>query len=383
MAENTSTGTGTGSTTAGSKSIDVLNVQSTGDVQISANAAVNVEGESVTISTPGYMQTTKERADSAGKISLMNTDEIILQAGKSIKLVVGNNVIMLNHDGIIMQGNGVFSTNGPLSSMLSLNPYTGVIINGTKCTMTGTLSTKLIDGMGNVLQLGPSGISLSGLSVVLDVLTKAGTLAVSGITTVRLLSQIITSIIASTKGAQSSGGKAASNVNTTISQAVSVIAAGMSFTQMDNAYNLMKADQNGRSADCVLASTILDFISTLLMVLATTASTWGGEWVDKKINESEITIGDCLKIIAVTCSFVACLLIYIPMLIGFSPAATRVQLKAGSLQEIANQKSTVAHQVKENIAALLPKGSKSHPEKNEVAIQTSQSNINNINNITL
>lgn len=334
---------------------ELVNIQSTGGVQLSANGVTAVEGgQTVTISTPGYKAALKEApagtdTSKIGKIMLMNTGEIDLIADNNIKLVVGNNVIMITKEKIMLNCGGVFYTAGPIGSTMVLSPYDGINIMGTKTKVTGTMSVNVGDGAGNKLNLGASGVTLAGSTVNLNENVRKVALTSLGINGGLLLSQLATTItkghysaeaakqLAAAMQAAQNGdkqaalaaqaayqelndnGKLASNIQTQAMQLAVLVGGIMQFVGAYGAYSHLGGGIGTGMKRSMKASAWLDLFSSILSVAVSSAGIWAGSWVDEPVDDNTtVTNGDMLHICSLACSFSAWLCLLIPQLMAMT-----------------------------------------------------------------
>jgi len=356
---------------------ELVNIQSTGFVQISANGTTTVEGgQTVTISTPGYKQALKNApagtdTSKFGKIMMMNTGEIDLIADNNIKLVVGNSVIMITKDKIMLNCGGLFYTAGPIGSTMILSPYDGINIMSTRTKVSGTLGVNIGDGAGNKLNLGASGVTLAGSTINLNENVRKAAITSLSINGILLLTQLATTItkgiysaeaakqmaaamqamqtgdIQSAKAAQAAyqslnkKGQLANNIQTQTQQLAALAGGCLQFVGAYGAYSKLGGAVGTGMKRSMKASAWLDLFSSILSVAVSSAGIWAGSWVDEPLDDdTTVTNGDMLHICSLACSFAAWLCLLIPQLkamLTVNPqAAPKMRLASNSLAIQAN-----------------------------------------------
>jgi len=282
---------------------ETLNLQSTGDVRLSATD--NIEFSSNNVSFTGIT------ADKAGYMKIVSFRKLVVDVEESIALCVGKSAILITQDKIILVAERWSQTPGPLESTILLNALSGVVITGMNCVMKGSYSTCIVDGAGAGLSISAGNASLNGVAVRLATLKRSSLLA-NCITTIVYLGEEIAGFIV--------GATASASTSKTFDKSIGVINRFVDGTiRLVRMWNIVEqtyssdspyAGANTAAAVCNLLASFTDLLLVCVdNVLAAAASVYDESipseakkaaeitgWMDQPINGSCVTNRDAFRL---------------------------------------------------------------------------------------
>ncbi len=99
------------------------------------------------------------------KVTLSGKSRIEIDSETSIKLKVGKNSITIDTNGISIRSLKGKTAGGVLDSVIKLDSYSGVAINGLTCKMNGVLRASLADSLGGVVSSDLGSVMIGGNDV--------------------------------------------------------------------------------------------------------------------------------------------------------------------------------------------------------------------------
>ena len=157
----------------------LANLQSTGDVQISANDRVEINARKIHIGCPGWetwREVEKEKSGGGtvkewqvvdGTVEIDDINELVVRAKRRIVLNVGGSTLVIDKDGIAINASRWREANGcPLTtSSMTLSALKGINISGQKVAMTGQLGVSVSDFIGGSFSSDAGMASTSGMII--------------------------------------------------------------------------------------------------------------------------------------------------------------------------------------------------------------------------
>ena len=155
----------------------LANLQSTGNMQLSANHNLEMSARNLTFKGTGWAG---EWVESEGKWSLpdakVSFDDInrfVVEAKNSITFKVRHNSITIDQRGVSINATRWTDMSGPIDASISLNPLTGVAVSGLNCMINGYLSASISDFIGAGATFSSGAASISGGKVTQKTLSFA------------------------------------------------------------------------------------------------------------------------------------------------------------------------------------------------------------------
>ncbi|MDR0684534.1 MAG: hypothetical protein LBF83_05345 [Spirochaetaceae bacterium] len=198
--------------------IDVLNIQSTGDIESRAANYHLVKAKRLEIlaGDAAHEISPKTRADTAGAESGWNSDEVpigdspmedpevrggdmhiraegkvIIKALKEIRLQVGRTVMVIDDGGFKVVSQKLNSAVAlPGDTTLSLNPRTGISMSGQEVNIESESKFSLCDAWGAKMEGTVGSLSMGGLQISQSALDTAGLNALAVTNTLKLTQSI-------------------------------------------------------------------------------------------------------------------------------------------------------------------------------------------------
>ena len=176
----------------------LANLQSTGDVQISANDRVEINARNIHLGCPGWdvwrnlcagqkdpKTGQDKKADwqvADGKVEVDDISELIVRANRRIVFQVGASTIVIDKDGILLNASRwPWARDMPLfSSSVSVTGLTGIAASGSSIKMAGVLNASLADGAGGSFSADAGMACISGGIVREKTMTRGGALGSVG-----------------------------------------------------------------------------------------------------------------------------------------------------------------------------------------------------------
>lgn len=162
----------------------LANLQSTGDVQISANNRVEVNGRNIHLGCPGWatwrnMNPEGKDADWQtvdGKVEIDDINELVVRANRRIVLNVGGSSLIIDKDGIAINSNRWREAQGiPFTTAsMVVSGMQGVSISGQEVSISGAIGASIGDAAGGSFVANAGTASIGGSIIRSGTRTAAG-----------------------------------------------------------------------------------------------------------------------------------------------------------------------------------------------------------------
>ena len=140
----------------------LANLQSTGDIQLSANHNLEMNARNLTFKGTGWEGKWKNGKLDEAKVSFDDINRFVVEAKGSIEFKVGHNSISITHDGIVIRAPRWTTVSGPIDASIRLNALSGVSIAGLNCRINGFMGASISDVLGAGVSLNAGSTSISG-----------------------------------------------------------------------------------------------------------------------------------------------------------------------------------------------------------------------------
>lgn len=159
----------------------LANLQSTGDIQFSANHNLEMSARNLTFKGTGWEGQWAEGKDKKGrdiwelpeaKVSFDAINKFVVEAEDSITFKVGHNSITIAQGGISIKAPRCTDVTGPADASIMLKPITGVTVSGLNCKVSGLMTTTIGDPLGAQASFSSGTTTLSGAIVTQNTTSK-------------------------------------------------------------------------------------------------------------------------------------------------------------------------------------------------------------------
>ena len=140
----------------------LANLQSTGNMQLSANHNLEMSARNLTFKGTGWEGKWKNGKLGEAKVSFDDINRFVVEAKGSIEFKVGHNSISITHDGIVIKAPRWTTVSGPIDASIRLNALSGVSIAGLNCRINGFMGASISDALGAGASFNAGSASISG-----------------------------------------------------------------------------------------------------------------------------------------------------------------------------------------------------------------------------
>ncbi len=141
----------------------MLNLGSTGTVQITANDNMFANAKNLKFTCPGWKKSAKNGWNTEdGVIDMSDFNTLQVTAAHKIVFKVGSNSISITPNGIAIRAVKWSEAGGPMDSAIYMDSISGVSISGMRCSMNGALGASLSDAVGAAVKVGAGAASMTG-----------------------------------------------------------------------------------------------------------------------------------------------------------------------------------------------------------------------------
>ena len=153
----------------------LANLQSTGDVQVSANDRVEVNGRNIHLGCPGW-GAWRDGKTQDGKVEVDDVNELVVRANRRIVLNVGGSSIVIDKDGIALDSNRWREAQGiPFTTAsVVVSGMQGVAIGGQEVSISGEIGASIGDAAGGAFVANAGTSSITGSIIRSRTQTAAG-----------------------------------------------------------------------------------------------------------------------------------------------------------------------------------------------------------------
>jgi len=144
----------------------LANLQSTGDVQVSANDRIEINARNIHFGAHGWKtwRSTSDKVED-GKLEIDSISELVGRARRRVVLSVdGASALVIDHDGVAVRSTrwNVMTCFPATSSSMAVSGLRGVEVVGASVNIKGALGTRFTDAAGSSLALSAGTACLTG-----------------------------------------------------------------------------------------------------------------------------------------------------------------------------------------------------------------------------